>query len=300
MKKMLCLILIVLLIFLTACASGPSYKKAQKLLSSYEGDVIIRTYCAEFLQGTMFFVSSGCIDRAVDDAATRIVKGLAELELTGEVEEKISDEILKFDIVQNDLHLKKHEALVLPVPIGTYWIEVDDLIYRVTEERICLVDTHLGEGRVLKYDETFMRYLRAVRDFWPNNGSSVMYDCKSVQTDENGYALPAYSYKAESAVDIYVTGFTPNIPHDTLFSTYHEVRFTIVAREDFEGEVHITSRKGDAGDEESFHVDLKAGETVEIKADTWGWTSDFVTEASASNTYVTVHFVNIPQGDASA
>ncbi|MGN1157724.1 MAG: hypothetical protein ACI4TK_16215 [Agathobacter sp.] len=96
------------------------------------------------------------------EAADALIALLGELEETGEKDPKISDEEFPKDLGY---------SLLLPVGTGTMWIETGDAIYRIDEtgEKICRVDTHYGEGSLLRYEDACKTEINNLWWYWPSD-----------------------------------------------------------------------------------------------------------------------------------
>lgn len=104
------------------------------------------------------------LDRRIfmGSAAKNIRKILAGLQPTGEIVPALSN---TFEMPDYDVPCD------MPAPCGTDWIEVDDIIYRVDQGRICAVNKHFGAGIVLDSSENAWDKIWGIRanrrgDYW--------------------------------------------------------------------------------------------------------------------------------------
>lgn len=254
------------------------FEEISSYLLAYEGDIAIMKYT----QGHWSrYVSKKNIKNEKDDAVKRIAKGLSELKPTGEIEDKLADGTVEVGQIE------------LPIEYNTRWIQIGDLLYRISanEKQICIVETHLGPGLVLEYDEDFMKYLTSAYNYWPLNGSQIIYDRRDLNVDENGYLIPIMSYASETKADVYILGESFNF--DVPQFEHYTVIFKVVAREDINDRIKLHSYQSEdnEGTAEAHSVNLKKGESVLIKGSFSGWPQGgFWLEFEISNTFVEVFF----------
>ncbi len=118
------------------------------------------------------------------DLGYAIIDCLSELQETGEVIPKISDDVLV------------DRPIDLAVPRGTMWIECGSVgMFRLDPEwtEICKVQTHYGEGRVLQMTDTLRSLLGDAWYYYPNDYWLGTY--------ENGKVTLEQVYKEASAVE---------------------------------------------------------------------------------------------------
>lgn len=104
--------------------------------------------------------------------ANKIIGFLEEATKTGEIEKIVSDGGTYDDEVSVG------GVLELPVKEGTIWIEYDGKIYRVFAEdkRACLVQSHLGDGELLRVSDEFWSTLGYAWSYYPRNVYLGTYD----------------------------------------------------------------------------------------------------------------------------
>lgn len=115
--------------------------------------------------------------------ANAMINALSGLKETGEITEKLSDEIVD------------ECTGALPIERGTLWIEgMDGVIYRLSPdlEQICRVQTHLGRGKVLEMTDELSDLLWDAWQYYPN-------DCYS-GTYKNGKIDLKHVYEADSII----------------------------------------------------------------------------------------------------
>lgn len=129
--------------------------------------------------------------------------GAVHKEITGEVAQKLRFKIFSAASTgERAPKLADGEFPSVPidaVPLGTVWLEIDDTLYRINEDRtqLCRVETHYGEGRILKPSEDLFELIDPVLTYWPSNCYSGIY-C-------DGTLTLTHEYKVEPTVDVTVT-----------------------------------------------------------------------------------------------
>ena len=122
-------------------------------------------------------------------AANAIIELVENLETTGEIEEKISDEKADWDSV----YLPNISA-----ESGTMWIEIGENLYRTTWEydTICRVEEPLGEGVVLNLTEECASELSDMWYYYPHDYWAGTY--------ENGVLEMFHRYVSDTDVEVVV------------------------------------------------------------------------------------------------
>lgn len=129
--------------------------------------------------------------------------GAAYKEITGEVAQKLIFKLqTAAETTKRAPKLADGEFSDNPidgVPLRTVWLEVGDDLYRINEDRtqLCRVETHYGEGRILKPSADLFELIGPVLTYWPNNCYSGIY--------RDGTLTLTHVYKTEPTVDVTVT-----------------------------------------------------------------------------------------------
>ena len=153
------------------------------------------------------------------DLAKAIVYCLSNLEETGEIVPKISDN--SFD----DFYSKLPHILSELVTQGTRWIDCGSAgIFRLDPEmkEICKVEKHFGEGKALKMTETLRELLVCAEAYYPNDYWSGV--C------ENGKATLRQVYKNDSAVES-VAIKSMYVDSGSSFKNNNKITLTVKANE---------------------------------------------------------------------
>lgn len=187
------------------------------------------------------------------DTAYVIIQALDSMMETGEIVEKISDDVLRYD------------GGVYPVETGTMWIETDNRIYRITRgmTQICRVKAHFGEGRVLEMSDEF---ISAVRDAWnyvpfdyykgTYKGGDRTFELKHVFQSESSVQLSVLDINVEDNYD----------PHNTII-------VELISNIDQIATIYLDCRKSDDNLAEGDNkiVKLTAGVPVTVGLTFGGW-----------------------------
>lgn len=119
---------------------------------------------------------------------------LFSLTPTNEKSEKISDEPFSF-----------MPSETCKAPEGTFWIETEGKIYRISSEKkeICIVEGHYTEGDVLSYSEELVQLLNELWMYYPRNTlygtySGTNVELKRVFEDEGMLSLDIKSIETGS------------------------------------------------------------------------------------------------------
>ena len=178
-------------------------------------------------------------------AANAIIELVENLEATGEVEEKISDEKVDWDSV----YLPNISA-----ESGTTWIEIGEDLYRTSWEydSICRVEEPLGEGVVLNLTEECASELSDIWYYYPHDYWAGTY--------ENGMLEMSHRYTSDTDVTVVVKKlkFTSKENVIELEITSDMDQKVIVGWESSNGCDHY-------GTMDSKEVSLKAGEPKKIQ-----------------------------------
>ena len=131
--------------------------------------------------------------RACEEASA-LIEALNSAKKTGEIAEKIADEVC--DSFRDHIY-----SISLPVETGTKWIEADGKLYRISRDykQLCIVNSYLGAGEVLELTEELSDMIKDMKSYWPNNVYYGEYD------KSNNEITLKHSYSANSSVDIKIT-----------------------------------------------------------------------------------------------
>lgn len=154
MKKTLVLMLALCMLFvcLNACSSeDPVQNNGDQNTGSGTGIGLLRYSWDGWGIESKYVKSCELVDR--------ILQALDDMEETGETEEKIAD---------GDLPRGFVAGRVAATP-GTLWIEAENKIYRMDPElsQICLVEKHLGKGKILELPEGFSKDVSVAWHYTP-------------------------------------------------------------------------------------------------------------------------------------
>lgn len=119
---------------------------------------------------------------------------LFSLAPTNEKSEKISDEAFSF-----------MPSELCKAPGGTFWIETEGKIYRISPEKkeICIVEGHYTQGDILSYSGELVQLLNELWTYYPRNTlygtySGTNIDLKRVFEDEGTLFLDIKSIETSS------------------------------------------------------------------------------------------------------
>ena len=195
----------------------------------------------------------------------RILAALDAMEGTDKTEPKISDDVLETGPVGGRL----------PVKPGTLWIEAGDKIYRMTSDllQICLVETHFGEGEILKLPEGFSIDVNAAWNYAPYD-----YYLGTYNPGDDTVVLTNV-YAADSSVRIHVKKIEMNpdstnkITLEVVSTKAQEIRIDLLSQQsaDFFGvsdaEVVVMEKGIPKTVELEFGMGIKYHYRVNIQAD---------------------------------
>lgn len=189
------------------------------------------------------------------DAAYNIIDALKNMKETGETVPKISDAVLEAGGGE------------YPVERGTMWIESENKIYRLTSDlsQICLVEAHLGAGKVLEITEEFKTdvnnaWYYAPYDYYKgtyNKGDNTV-EMKNVFKSDSSLQLSVKKIYVESSSD----------PQNT-------ITVELISTVDQEVNLKLHCQQSDdnlaAGDFKT--VQLKKGVPATVELTFGGWSS---------------------------
>ena len=184
------------------------------------------------------------------EQAVRVTQALERLKKTGERVATISDLAVTEDTPLWDL----------PVETGTMWVETADALYRIAPryEQICLVDRHLGKGRVLAHDDAVIDLIDDARRYWP-------YDTY-IGNWKNGALTLEHEYEGESAVNVTVKDMRIRFRQSMQDESKSLITLELTAKTDITVDVRLSV--GYSGDVvgEDWHetLTLRAGEPQEV------------------------------------
>ncbi len=202
-----------------------------------------------------------------------IINCLSQLQKTGEVIPKISDDIVDENTGE------------LPVTPGTMWIECGSVgIFRLNPEwtEICKVQTHLGEGEALQMTDTLRELLVQAWNYYPN-------DCWS-GTYENGEFTLQQVYKEISAVE--------SISVDNIYienkidSNNNKITLSVLANESKTVNVSIISYQSDdnLGTLDSKDIVLVKGKETTVDFEFYGfYNTSYRVTITIDNTRITLN-----------
>lgn len=180
---------------------------------------------------------------------------LLSLKKTGETSNGISDEDPE----------NIHDG-VCKAPKGTFWIETDGKIYRISTDKkeICTVDTHYGQGEVLTYSGELTAYLKEIWSYYPRN---TLYG-----TYTNGNIELKRVFEDEGTLELGLKGLEINSdisPDDDANS----ITVTITSDEDVTVKVEAVPQygTGEFAKISSKTVTLEKGLPKEVKLTFGGW-----------------------------
>ena len=178
-------------------------------------------------------------------AANAIIELVENLEATGEVEEKISDEKADWDSVQ---------LPNISAESGTTWIEIGEDLYRTSWEydTICRVEDPLGEGVVLNLTEECASELSNAWYYHPYDYWAGTY--------ENGVLEMSHRYASDTDVTVVVKKL--------IFASKENV-IELELASDIDQKVIVRWESSNGGDHygtmDSKEVSLKAGNSNVIQ-----------------------------------
>lgn len=187
------------------------------------------------------------------DVGTRIRDALSVMPETGETAPKISDDTLQLGGGQ------------YPVDRGTMWIEWENRIWRLTLEpaQLCLVETHLGEGRILQMPEGF---LKDVNDAW--RYAPYDYYRGTYRNGEKTVNLENV-YQASTTVAMCVKDIHVESSHDP----HNTITLELTSTVDQTVELKLRCQQSDdnltRGDDEILELKKDVPQTVELEFGGW-------------------------------
>ncbi len=188
------------------------------------------------------------------DLGYAIIDCLSELQETGTIVPKISDDVVDENVWE------------LPVAPGTMWIECGSVgLFRLNPEwtEICKVQTHLGEGKVLQMTDTLRELLGDAWNYYPN-------DCWS-GTYESGEVTLEQVYKEASAID----GVSIDSIHieNIIDSDNNKITLSFLANESKTVEVLLMSYQSDdnLGSQERKAIELFKGDETLVDFTFYGF-----------------------------
>ena len=200
----------------------------------------------------LFSSTFHCMD-IVDD----IIAELETIEETGEIVEKISD-----DVIDKDSFLYSESY---PVDPGMLWLEYDDKIYRFPFDlsQMCCVETHFGAGVILKPSEELIRNIQVL---WAYKGSNYYrgYYCKGSKTIDI-----FHEFSAESNIQLEVKEMCV----EQSDAPYNYITVELTAQEDMKIDISLVCRASidnySGGDKKT--VSLKKNVPKKVKLTFGGW-----------------------------
>lgn len=188
------------------------------------------------------------------DLGYSIIDCLSELQETGEIIPKISDDVI------NDF------VCDLPIRRGTVWIDCGSVgLFRLNPKmtEICAVESHLGEGKVLEMTDTLKGLLRQAWYYHP-------YDCWN-GSYENGTVTLEQVYKKYSAVEwIAIENIhIENVHH----SENNQITLRILASETKTANICLKSYQSNdnLGSFDSKEIELVSGEEMTVDFTFYGF-----------------------------
>jgi hypothetical protein len=153
----LVLAICLLLICINGCSTNDATEPTTKPAISSDQNYKNPDAKVTFLEEGFWCISVSYLGES--ELADRIIAALQTMKETGEISQKISDDVMKVDDQRSQTH----------VEIGTLWIEIEDKIYRMNSDysQICLVETHYGEGKVLAITEEFKTAVYGACNYYP-------------------------------------------------------------------------------------------------------------------------------------
>ena len=193
---------------------------------------------------------------ATCDLAYSIIDAVEELTETGEVIEKISDDVVD------------ENATELPIARGTLWFEVGSKIYRIDPDftQICRVEGHLGKGYVMNASEQLKKMISDAWQYHPYDYYTGSYNNETNEIELN------HVYDAPSTVHVHIKKVEVINDYDPANKIILELTSTV------DQSVYISlfcSQSGDnlaEGDAKDLTLQAGKPETVEL---TFGGWKDF-------------------------
>lgn len=201
---------------------------------------------------------SGVSTKTVDgSAAGSVLSQLEQMEQTGETSPKIADGTLS----------EYQVYYQLPVERGTMWIETKKALYRVAPDlsQICRVESHFGQGDILKVTDRFRKELSGVWQYWPRD--SYFGTCKEhTLTVEHVYA-------AETTVRLKVRDMQVKNTYDQNYSITSKITVEVTSSQDQTVEILLTCQQSDdnlgLGDCKRLEMKANKLQTVELLFSGW-------------------------------
>lgn len=187
------------------------------------------------------------------DAVYNIINALENAKETGKTVCKISDQPLEI------------EGGEYPAERGTMWIEWEDKIYRLTPEltELCIVETHLGEGKVLEIPDGFTKDVNDLWHYAPYDYYVGTYD------KENSEVVLTNVFSSNSSVRISVK----DIYIENTYSPKNTVTLELVSDTDRELTIYLECRQNEdnlaEGDAKTVKLQKGVPATVELTFGGW-------------------------------
>ena len=187
------------------------------------------------------------------DAVYNIINALENAKETGKTVCKISDQPLEI------------EGGEYPAERGTMWIEWEDKIYRLTPEltELCIVETHLGEGKVLEIPDGFTKDVNDLWHYAPYDYYVGTYD------KENSEVVLTNVFSSDSSVRISVK----DIYIENTYSPKNTVTVELVSDTDRELTIYLECRQSEdnlaEGDAKTVKLQKGVPATVELTFGGW-------------------------------
>ena len=262
MKKSISLILVFLLLFaLGACNTPveddppeePFVGEELKILTYYQGDGgIILPHC-----GT----------KTLSDEWTQgLIQALIQAPETGETADKISDkEITEF-------------SAELPVPDQTKWFITGNYIFRLIDNRLYRVDSHLGAGKELEYSEELQKMVYDASHYAPYNSYRGTW--------KNGTLEVEHVFENKSTVDIRVEEIKYTPSKENKHSYVYTAKLILVSSVDQAVKLRtdVYASEDNRGGGDCPEVVLKKGEETPVEIKIYGFPFSFSVSIIADNT----------------
>lgn len=253
MKKTLCLLFAFFLLFLCGCENTVVVVRSEK-------PGVGSIYADPALSGELKLVRygwsiKGVSTKTVDgSAADSVLSQLEQMEETGEIAPKIADGTLS-------------ECDRLSIELGTMWIKTRNALYRVAPDlsQICRVESHFGQGRILKVTDSFRKELNGVWQYWPRDGYFGTY--------KEGTLTIEHVYAAETTVRLKVKDMQVKNTYDENYDIINKITLEVTSSQDQMVEVLLTCQQSDdnLGLGDCKRVEMKANkpQTVELLFSGW-------------------------------
>lgn len=274
MKKTLCLFFAFFLLFLCGCRNTVVVVSSEKL-------DVGSIYADPALSGELKLVrygwsGTGIGTKTVDGpAAGSVLSQLEQMEETGETAPKIADGTLS-----------EYKAYYLPVEWGTMWIETENDLYRVAPDfsQICRVESHFGQGRILKVTDSFRKELSGVEQYWPRDSYFGTY--------KEGMLTVEHVYAAETTVRLNVRDMQVKNTYDENYRIVNKITLEVTSSQDQMVEVLLTCQQSDdnlgLGDCKRLEMKANKPQSVELLFSGWKDTPYWI-YINAGNTALSVN-----------